>query len=269
MSDPRERLQRLSERSKELLEDLDCSRQDLLSVADLNRAIKQVLRNQIAILDRLATGGRAPARTAPAQEQPQTPRISLRARPSDGTKPGDGTQEGGLSGERPPGGFEPLVHAEEADDPRDRDLDAVDPLDAAELDSIVNELAGRNGRRLRPAPQEAHHREIAVEALAEQVLQEKRILSKAQARVFIEQFDNRDKDYEKGLHKLNRWLEGGTSGTPFQLRGDRAYLNLQGGSPTWLRKNEEQLMTRMGFSRRIGRLDAPGLTGEIVVYERP
>jgi hypothetical protein len=86
--------------------------------------------------------------------------------------------------------------------------------------------------------------------------------------VLVELFDNRDKDYEKGLDKLNRWTAGG-AGTPFQLRGDRAYLNLDATGPESARNYEEQLMTRMGFSRRLGRLQVPGLTGVIVVYERP
>ena len=69
--------------------------------------------------------------------------------------------------------------------------------------------------------------------------------------------------------ELNRWIGGGQAGTPFQWRGDRAYLNLSGAGPAGVRKYEEQLMNRMGFSRRLGRLAVSELTGEIVVYERP
>jgi hypothetical protein len=105
-------------------------------------------------------------------------------------------------------------------------------------------------------------------SMAEQVLQESRTLPGSLARVVVEEFDNRDKSYEKGLDKLNRWVAGG-AGTPFQWRGDRAYLNVNGAGPQSVKNYEEQLMSRMGFSRRLGRLVVPGLQGEIIIYERP
>jgi hypothetical protein len=106
-------------------------------------------------------------------------------------------------------------------------------------------------------------------SLAEAILNETRELGPSIARLFVEEFDNRDKIYDKGLEKLNRWIGGGQQGTPFQWRGDRAYLNHTGARPAGVRKYEEQLMKRMGFSRRLGLLAVPDLRGEIVVYERP
>lgn len=104
-------------------------------------------------------------------------------------------------------------------------------------------------------------------SLAEQFLGVLDLVRGAAARGFVEAFDHRDKDFAKGLEKLNRWTEG-TGGTPFQVREDRAYLNL-GSSAEGAQRYEKNLMERMGFSRRIGRLTISGLEGEVVVYERP
>lgn len=246
---PAERIAALAERTRALVDDLAVARQDVLSVADLNRAVQQILRNQLVILESLSsqagTGFVDPnARTA-AQLRPAAvgdngsdgaPVISLR--PKDPT-------------ERPESGFEPSPADAEGDDPRQRDPSAADRIERPELDAMLGELGGEP------------------RSLAESVLSEVRNVSPALARTFIERFDNRDKIYEKGLEKLNRWVSGGASGTPFQWRGDMAYLNLNGAAPAGVRKYEEQLMKRMGFSRRLGRLAVPQLDGEIVVYERP
>ena len=99
-------------------------------------------------------------------------------------------------------------------------------------------------------------------------LGEARVVPFYVARGFVEAFDNRDKDFDKGLEKLNRWVSG-SGGTPIQYRADRAYLNVHAGSAHSVKNYEVQLMERMGFSRRLGRLEVEGLDGEVVVYERP
>lgn len=212
----RDRLQRLFRVTRELVEDLDGGRPELLSVSDLNRALRQVLRNQVAILDALA---------ALAAPEP--------AAPSASSSPGE--------------------------------------VVAVRTFSADAELAPRNGHGRRAEPEEQGGGAPAAGggSRAGVLVGETRELDPHLARVCVEQFDNRDQSYERGLEKLNRWTSGGTGGTPYQWRGDRAYLNLTEASPTGAKTYEEQLTQRMGFSRRLGRLVVPGLLGEIVVYERP
>lgn len=212
MSEPRrDRLQKLFRTTRELVEDLDGGRPDLLSVSDLNRAMRQVLRNQVAILDALA------ALSAP--------------------------------------------------EPTAEPVSSVEDLVVVRTFAADAELAPRNGHGRRKEAEGPGGGGDGSRAGA--LVGETRELDPHLARVCVEQFDNRDQSYERGLEKLNRWTSGGTGGTPYQWRGDRAYLNLTEASPAGAKTYEEQLTQRMGFSRRLGRLVVPGLLGEIVVYERP
>lgn len=225
-------LARLAERTRELVSDLEASRADVLSVADLNRAMRQLLRNQAAILDALSAPGSAPS--APA------PRVAAKIVVTPAAP--HGSTNGAA------------MH------------DVADPSPATHRARDVEDVGA-------PDPEAAHASDAppaadAGQGLAELVLQESRVLPGHLARGIVEEFDNRDKSYEKGLDKLNRWVSGG-AGTPFQWRGDRAYLNLNGAGPTAVKNYEEQLMSRMGFSRRLGRLVVPGLQGEVIIYERP
>ena len=101
---------------------------------------------------------------------------------------------------------------------------------------------------------------------AEAFLGVKEALGEGRSRACVAAFDHRDRDFNSGLEKLNRWTEG-NGGTPFQVREDVAYLNV-GSSADSAQRYEKNLMERMGFNRRLGRLTTPGLSGEIVVYER-
>lgn len=101
---------------------------------------------------------------------------------------------------------------------------------------------------------------------AEVFLGVKEALGETRSRVCVAAFDHRDRDFDSGLEKLNRWTEG-NGGTPFQVREDVAYLNV-GSSAESAQRYEKNLMERMGFNRRLGRLAISGLSGEIVVYER-
>jgi hypothetical protein len=245
-------LQALIERTRALVGDLAVARQDVLSVADLNRSIQQILRNQLAILESLTARPVDQNAATTAQRRPLVEKGTDQPAAEDGwsfepqisLRPKD-------PNERPESGFEPIPIDDERDDPRQRDVSKVTRIETGELNEILEDLGAEAG------------------SLAESVLDESRELPPTLARGFVERFDNRDKIYEKGLEKLNRWVAGGTTGTPFQWRGDAAYLNLNGAAPAGIRKYEEQLMKRMGFSRRLGRLAVPQLDGEVVVYERP
>lgn len=195
------RLERLAQRSEELLEDLDHARGDVLSVSDLNRTLKQVLRNQVEILRALSAAS-APIVTVDVRAKAPTPKL-------------------GAASEQ------------------EHEADSSDEAPSADPASRAEALLG-----------------VTVTIMG------------ARARQAVADFDHRDKDFDKGLAKLKSWTEGG-SGTPFQLRGDRAYLNLNGSSPEGVKSYEKNLMQRMGFARRLGRLDVEGLVGEVVLYERP
>ncbi|MCO5169393.1 MAG: hypothetical protein M9894_23870 [Planctomycetes bacterium] len=224
-------LARLAERTRELVADLEATRADVLSLADLNRALRQLLRNQAELLDVLA---RAPM--APAAEQRASGRV---AATPDAPEP------------------EPVVSLE----PAPLVPAAASPLNGAATHAAAVEAVIAAGADA-PADDDDDR------PLAVRLLDEKRVLPHHIARSVVEAFDNRDKSYDKGLDKLNRWVAGG-AGTPFQWRGDRAYLNLNGAGAAAVKNYEEQLMSRMGFSRRLGRLDVPGLQGEVIIYERP
>jgi len=257
------RLSKLSERTRDLLEDLEQTRADVLSPADLNRALRQVLRNQVAILESLAGGGEPGAGLGASDASP-------RIRVGPGRTPHNGA---GAPVARPAG----LGSRDEDDDDEHEDpileLTEEEYEEVASVDLVGEGLARVAGGAKPPAGEaaadEVEERIAAGATRAEALLAEKRIVPTYLARIFVEQFDNRDKDFDKGLNKLNKWLAAGASGTPFQWRGNRAYLNLNGGGAATVKNYEEQLMTRMGFSRRLGRLEVPGLEGEVVVYERP
>ncbi|MBX3468270.1 MAG: hypothetical protein KF878_15470 [Planctomycetes bacterium] len=212
-------LSRLAARTRELVADLEATRADVLSPADLNRALRQLLRNQAEIIDALARTGRAAAPAAAPEPEQAAPE---------------------------PEPVNALLVATPAAPPA---------TNGAAAHAIVVEPA---------APAD----DAPATPLSERLLDERRTLPKHIARSVVEEFDNRDKSYEKGLDKLNRWVAGG-AGTPFQWRGDRAYLNLNGAGEAAVKNYEDQLMSRMGFSRRLGRLDVPGLQGEVIIYERP
>lgn len=248
-------LGRLAARTRELVLDLETTRADVLSVADLNRALRQVLRNQVSILEFLAGSGLQPApsgegatATLATQVLPR-PQASSQAlpRPEAHAAPAASGAQARLG--------EPLVF--EPDEPAVPALNGTNG--AARLEAPVDLDAGEAASSTSAAA------ELSV---AEQVLREARVLSVHMARSVVEAFDNRDKNYDKGLEKLNRWVSGG-AGTPFQWRGDRAYLNPNGAGAAAVKNYEEQLMSRMGFSRRLGRLVVPGLQGEVIIYERP
>lgn len=305
--DRAEALLRLASRSRELIDDLDGSRPELLSPPDLNRALKQILRNEVAILEFLSSvatpGEGLQSRTAP--------RPAGALPPATGAAPPGGPPRNGLAPQVRPGGrssiaVRPRPPAERPspykptkpapDEVPDDEVEEVGTWSRPEEQAPPAEPPRTNGTAphtngashppepaaptFAPAPAaeaasppaDAPATPGAPEApgvsLAESLLQETRTLPGSLARVVVELFDNRDKDYGKGLDKLNRWVSGG-AGTPFQWRGERAYLNLNGAGKAAVKNYEEQLMTRMGFSRRLGRLVVPGLLGEIVVYERP
>ena len=105
MTADRDRLRYLAASSQELLEDLDRTRADVLAPSDLNRALRQILRNQAAILEALASS------------EPAVRKITLRTIPVEAEAaplPVPDTDD------RPPGGFQPLPHPEEADDKASR-----------------------------------------------------------------------------------------------------------------------------------------------------
>lgn len=245
-------LLRLAARTRELVLDLEAARADVLSVADLNRALRQVLRNQVAILDALAAsqvrqpeGALAVGIAAGSQAPRSTP--TPPAAPVGDAAASSGAQR------RP---SEPLVF--EPDEPA--------PGAGRNNGTGAAPLAAEPATATAEAPSAAAPGEGT--SLAEQILREPRVVPAHMARSIVEAFDNRDKNYDKGLEKLNRWVSGG-AGTPFQWRGDRAYLNLNGAGAASAKNYEEQLMSRMGFSRRLGRLVVPGLQGEVIIYERP
>jgi hypothetical protein len=245
VSPSRKELRRLGEQTRGLLDDLESGRQDLLSVPDLNRALRQLLRNQAAILEVLTSAGlgAGPEPTAKPDEtataERSSPRITLRE------KVGEKREEP----QAPRHDLKPLEIVEELEERVERDPAQTESQAPEEVDAGGQEVG------------------VPSRSKTVEVLKEEREVTGAVARTFVEEFDNRDKDYDKGLAKLNRWVAG-RGGTPFQWRGDRAYLNAYVGGPNALRNYEEQLRERLGFGRRLGRLVVPGLDGEIVVYER-
>lgn len=90
----------------------------------------------------------------------------------------------------------------------------------------------------------------------------------ARARAIVEEFDNRDHTFERGLDKLNSWIAGGKGALPFQKRETHAYLNRSASSEAMIARVESELMGREGFTRRLGKLKVDGLVGDILVYER-
>lgn len=133
--------------------------------------------------------------------------------------------------------------------------------------ALLRTMAG--GALPSPAPRELGAEEPAPAeppCKAEVFLGVKVALGETRSRVCVAAFDHRDRDFNSGLEKLNRWTEG-NGGTPFQVREDVAYLNV-GSSAESAQRYEKNLMERMGFNRRLGRLAISGLSGEIVVYER-
>ena len=219
------RLERLAQRSEELLEDLDHARGDVLSVSDLNRTLKQVLRNQVEILRSLSAAPAPILALASAAPAPATSEVRVEG---DGLSLDAGEPEAGDPASSDPASSDPA-----SSDPASSDPASSDPATRAE--ALLGVTATIMGARARQA---------------------------------VADFDHRDKDFDKGLAKLKSWTEGG-SGTPFQLRGDRAYLNINGSSPEGVKSYEKNLMQRMGFARRLGVLEVEGLVGEVVLYERP
>lgn len=277
-----EDLRRLAVRTRELAEELDRARPDLLSVTELNRALRHILGTQAAILEALARVDAASALSASASASRPQIRVSSRdASPAShgGKRPLEPVElrpdellddpildldEADAKLPATEFGKEPAPQVPASEAPT-RTLPAVGPADlpagpvngAAPANGSAN---GASAATAAPPPGTSY---------AEAWLNEKRTVPSHLARQFVCQFDNRDKDYDKGLDKLNRWVAAGSAGTPFQWRGDQAYLSLSGAAASSIRNYEDQLMTRMGFSRRLGRLDVPGLEGEIVIYERP
>ncbi|HZV01017.1 MAG TPA: hypothetical protein VFF73_30155 [Planctomycetota bacterium] len=86
------------------------------------------------------------------------------------------------------------------------------------------------------------------------------------ARAIVEEFDNRDHMFDRGLEKLNSWIAGGRGALPFQKRENHAYLNRTANSEAMIARIETELMSREGFTVRLGRLKVDGLEGEILVY---
>lgn len=249
-----EALRRLAEQSRTLLGELDHARPELLSIGELNRTLRQILTNQAALLEAIA-------------EAPQRPQIKIRpAKPAELT----------------PLELEDLDRAAEAaldqavGDANGSDAPTkVEPAAAKGDDAAKDEpLAKAGGPQAKTAGQPPAADAPALNGGSQsggvaELLAETQPIPRHLCRGFVCDFDNRDRDYDKGLEKLNRWISAGSSGTPFQWRGDHAYLNLKGAGGNSARTYEEQIMARMGFSRRLGRLDVPGLDGDVVVYERP
>ena len=66
------------------------------------------------------------------------------------------------------------------------------------------------------------------------------------------------------LEEMNRWL---ASGTVFQIRGAMAFLNMNSMGGTRIVEMSGNIR-RMGFSDELGRLDAPGLNGSVLLFRR-
>jgi hypothetical protein len=67
------------------------------------------------------------------------------------------------------------------------------------------------------------------------------------------------------VDEVNRWL---ASGTIFQIRGSLAFLNLRSMGGVKVDELRSHIR-RMGFEDEVGRLAAPGLAGEILLFRRP
>ncbi|MHC4830594.1 MAG: hypothetical protein ACYTFT_09625, partial [Planctomycetota bacterium] len=65
------------------------------------------------------------------------------------------------------------------------------------------------------------------------------------------------------VEDLNRWL---SSGTPFQLRKELAYLNLSACSR--MNFDFQEKLAEMGFPRRLGLLEAEDLEGRVLLFRR-
>lgn len=245
-------LERLARRSEGLLDDLDHAREDVLSVGELNRTLKQVLRNQVAIMRALAQGEQS---QAPLAQPVNGARVNgargvvVRRKHVNGASHVNGD---GLPDEDE--GFTKQTGATGVD-PEERAQIGVGALRAHEVED-------------EPETQDDAEAADEAESIAQRVLGVTKTVSQLMARQIVSDFDHRENDFEKGLDKLQRWTEG-ESGTPFQLRGNRAYLNLsRKATDEGVQNYEKNLMQRMGFGRRLGRLQVPGLSGEVVVYER-
>ncbi len=110
-------------------------------------------------------------------------------------------------------------------------------------------------------------RVVRAEPVAEALATEP-VVELPRARSIIEEFDNRDHLYDRGLEKLNSWVAGGRGALPFQKRDSHAYLNRGANSEAMIARIESELMGREGFTRRLGKLKVEGLSGDILVYER-
>ncbi|MGE0709776.1 MAG: hypothetical protein AB7N76_21855 [Planctomycetota bacterium] len=239
----------MAARTQGLLQELEWTRGDLLSVADLNRGLRVLLRNQVAIMRALVSAGTV----APAAPAAVTP-LSVSVTPISVTPVATAPVAAAPVAAAPVA----AISEEPARAPEELDLGASDSDEAAAVAKSAGSDEAAGSAETLP--------EIltrAVELLGTMAAIEGRL-----ARELVAAFDHRDRDYDKGLEKLIRWTEG-TGGTPFQLRGERAYLNVGGSSREGVQSYEQNLMKRMGFVRRLGRLVIPGLDGEVVIYERP
>ncbi|MCA8922498.1 MAG: hypothetical protein KDD82_11855 [Planctomycetes bacterium] len=246
-------LRRLAEQSRTLLGELDHARPELLSIAELNRTLRQVLLNQAALLEALAEAPRPQIKVLRAKPAELSP-LELSDLEVDADELA--ASKNGLSKQAP-----------EAADPERVAPKHTDPntyTDPKPEPRASSEAPAERGDEATSGDGAAAEGNSATALLAET-----ETIPKHLCRGFVCDFDNRDRDYDKGLEKLNRWISAGSSGTPFQWRGDHAYLNLKGAGANSARTYEEQIMARMGFSRRLGRLAVPGLEGDVVVYERP
>ena len=266
-------LEQLAARTEELLAELDWERADTLSLTDLNRTLRVLLRGQAAIL--------------------RGQSALLRGLQSGGL-PSGGLPSGGLpSGGLPSGGWEagghearstsptPAAKTELAETELERPARLAPSLEVDGLPTTAQVL-GLEGGASAPEGETSPPRSESTtledgaspetpqigNALAAELLGVSTTVEGRLARELVAAFDHREQDYDKGLEKLNRWTEG-TGGTPFQLRGGRAYLNVGGSSREGVQSYEQNLMKRMGFVRRLGRLVIPGLDGVVVIYERP
>ncbi len=119
-----------------------------------------------------------------------------------------------------------------------------------------------------PAPEPASPPATNGSAAAPAASSDEPVVSGVKARAIVEEFDNRDHTFERGLEKLNSWVAGGKGALPFQKRDIHAYINRSASSEAMIARVESELMGREGFIRRLGRLQVDGLQGDILVYER-
>lgn len=203
-----------------------------LNMPTIMTAIVRGLRNQEAILEALASLGSPAQQTAGATPPLAAIVPSAPAAPRNGASSSPSTASARLRRIEADEDFEGDALEIEPEAPRPRPQPLAVPR---ELDGAEREIKSVTGPR---------------------------------ARAVVCEFDNRDREFARGLSKLNAWLSAGGLGLPFQKRDAHAYLNTGALSEAMLAHVERELQTREGFPYKLGRLVIDGLQGEVVIYGR-